>query len=70
MKEVVRQSKQMGVDALFVLGNPSYYKRFGFNVSSLECDYSVEHFQELELTEDCLVNLNSKVTYARAFLSL
>ncbi|HJL60871.1 MAG TPA: N-acetyltransferase [Pseudomonadales bacterium] len=70
MKEAIKKSKEMGMDALFLLGDPNYYKRFGFNASNLESDYSVEHFQELELTKDCLANLKSKVTYANAFLSL
>ena len=70
MTVVINESKQMGIDALFLLGGPNYYKRFGFVVSTLKNDYSVEHFQELELTEDCLVNVKSRVTYANAFLNL
>jgi len=70
MTVVINESKQMGIDALFLLGDPNYYKRFGFVVSTLKNDYSVEHFQELELTEDCLVNVKSRVTYANAFLNL
>ena len=70
MKAAIKNSEQMKIDALFVLGDPNYYKRFGFNVSNLQSDYSAEHFQELELTKDCLVNVKSKVIYANAFLSL
>ena len=70
MTATINESKKMGMDALFLLGDPNYYKRFGFVVSTLENDYSVENFQELELTEDCLVNIKSKVTYANAFLNL
>ena len=70
MTAVINESKQTGMDALFLLGDPNYYKRFGFVVSTLKNDYSVENFQELELTEDCLVNIKSKVTYANAFLNL
>ena len=70
MKEAIKKSDEMGMDALFLLGDPDYYKRFGFNISNLKSDYRVEHFQELELTRNCLVNLKSKVTYANAFLSL
>ncbi len=70
MTEVINESKKMGIDALFLLGDPNYYKRFGFVVSTLKNDYSVENFQELELTEGCLVNIKSKVTYANAFLNL
>ena len=70
MTAAINESKKMGIDALFLLGDPNYYKRFGFVVSTLKNDYSVENFQELELTEDCLVNIKSKVTYANAFLNL
>ena len=70
MTAAINESKKMGIDALFLLGDPNYYKRFGFIVSKLKTDYRVEHFQELVLTEDCLVNVKSKVTYANAFLNL
>ena len=70
MTAAINESKKMGIDALFLLGDPNYYKRFGFVVSTLKNDYSVENFQELALTEDCLVNIKSKVTYANAFLNL
>ena len=70
MTAAINESKKMGIDALFLLGDPNYYKRFGFVVSTLKNDYSVENFQELELTEGCLVNIKSKVTYANAFLNL
>ena len=70
MTAAINESKKMGIDALFLLGDPNYYKRFGFVVSTLKNDYSVENFQELELTEDCLVNIKSKVIYAKAFLKL
>ena len=36
----------------------------------MQSDYRAEHFQELELTKDCLVNVESEVIYANAFLSL
>ena len=70
MAVVINKSKKMGIDSLFLLGDPNYYKRFGFVVSTLKNDYSVENFQELELTKNCLVNIKSKVTYANAFLNL
>jgi len=69
MEEAIKNSKEIGMDALFLLGNPNYYGRFGFKVSNLESDYDAEYFQELELTKGCLVNLKSKITYANAFMS-
>ncbi len=70
MKAVIKESKKMEIDALFLLGDPDYYNRFGFTVSKIKNDYSVEHFQELELNKGCLVKVKSTVKYARAFLSL
>ena len=70
MTAAINESNKMGIDALFLLGDPNYYQRFGFVVSTFKNDYSVENFQELELTKNCLVNIKSKVTYANAFLNL
>ena len=70
MEEAINESRKLGIDALFLLGDPNYYKRFGFTVPKLKNDYSLEHFQELELTEGYLVNIKSKVTYENAFLNL
>ncbi len=70
IKAAIKNSEKMKMDALFLLGDPNYYERFGFNVSKLQSDYKAEHFQELELTKDCLVNVKSEVIYASAFLSL
>ena len=70
MIAAINESKKLEMDALFVLGEPDYYKKFGFTVSNLKNDYSIEHFQELELTKGCLVNIKSKVIYANAFLNL
>ena len=70
MKNIIIEGKKIGLDALFLLGDPNYYKKFGFTVSKLKSDYNIDHFQELELTDGCLVNVSSKVLYAKAFLIL
>lgn len=72
MKGAINESKKLGMDALFLLGDPEYYKRFGFTVSKVRNGFSVEHFQELQLIKDCLINVKAKakVNYADAFLSL
>ena len=70
MKEAIRESERIGIDALFLLGDPNYYKRFGFIISSLGSDYRLEHFQQLELNRGCLANLKAKITYADAFQKL
>ena len=70
MEAAIAKSKESNIDALFLLGDPNYYKRFNFKVSNLANDYSVEHFQELELTKGCLTDMKSKVIYANAFMGL
>jgi putative acetyltransferase len=70
MESAIKKSKEIKIDALFLLGDPNYYKRFNYKASNLASDYSAEHFQELELTKDCLVNVKSKVIYANAFTNL
>ena len=70
MKATIKKSKELNIDALFLLGDPNYYRRFNFKVSNLANDYSDEHFLELELTKDCLIDVKSKVIYANAFTSL
>ena len=70
MKEAIKESERIGIDVLFLLGNPNYYKRFGFIISSLDSDYDAEYFQHLELNKGCLTNLKSKATYANAFQNL
>ncbi len=70
MRAAITKSKELNIDALFLLGDPNYYKRFDFNISNLPNDYSVEHFQELELTKNCLNGVKSKVIYANAFMNL
>ena len=67
---MIRKAKELNIDALFLLGDPNYYKRFDFKISNLPNDYSVEHCQEVELTKNCLNGVKSKVTYANAFLNL
>ena len=67
MQAVIKKSRQEKLDALFLLGDPAYYQRFGFTVSSLANDYSTNHFQELAFTEGCLSKLKCRAEYAAAF---
>ena len=55
---------------IFVLGNPSYYKRFGFSVeaaASFPCRYAGPHFMALNLTETMTP---AALIYAPAFNAL
>lgn len=67
MQAVIKKSRQEKLDALFLLGDPAYYQRFGFTVSSIANDYSTTHFQELAFTEGCLSKLKCRAEYAAAF---
>ena len=70
MQAAISESKKIGIDALFLLGDPNYYRKFNFTVSKIKNDYSVENFQELELTKGCLVDVDSRVKYSNAFSGL
>jgi putative acetyltransferase len=63
---------EKGMDAVFVLGDPLYYGRFGFGVGKaapIACAYSGPHFQALELMPGALAGVKS-VAYARAFAAV
>ncbi len=70
MEAVIEKSRSLGLDALFLLGDPAYYRRFGFQVTGVQSDYPAEYFQAFELTHGCLRDLQTKAQYARAFSSL
>ena len=60
---------QSSVEAIFVLGDPLYYGRFGFAAAKavgIACVYSGPHFQALELRPSVLADVDA-VTYAPAF---
>jgi putative acetyltransferase len=63
---------EAGIDAVFVLGDPAYYGRFGFSVAKAEgiaCAYSGPHLQALEFRSGALTGIKS-VAYARAFAAV
>lgn len=70
MEAVLAQSRSLGLDALFLLGDPAYYQRFGFRVTGVRSDYPADYFQAYELTPHCLVEGKAKAYYARAFTLL
>lgn len=59
-----------GVEAVFVLGHPGYYPRFGFSAalaSRLVSPYDGDAFMAIELTPDALRGAKGEVTYPDAF---
>ncbi len=57
MRECIDIARRGGWQALFLLGNPAYYGRFGFSVAladKFETNYAKQFFQALELVPDAL----------------
>lgn len=64
--------KEQGIDAVVVLGHPSYYPRFGFSPVSrlgIGCEYDVpdEAFMVVELQPDYLHGASGVIKYHPAF---
>ena len=70
MEVVIEKSRALELDALFLLGDPAYYQRFGFRVTGVLSDYPAEYFQALELTPECLRDGQTKARYAPAFAAI
>ena len=70
MEAVIERSRSVELDALFLLGDPDYYQRFGFEVTDITSDYPAEFFQAFELTAQCLNNVSAKANYAKAFSAI
>lgn len=59
-----------GAEAVFVLGDPAFYTRFGFSVDRaalFRCPWSGPHLMALELTPDILGDGRGALTYPPAF---
>ncbi len=68
MNDAIARSKKLGIDALFLLGNPRYYERFGFTRSHIGNDYgATDAFMHLELVDGILSDLEGTARYVRAF---
>ncbi len=68
----VERCKQLGVDAVVVLGHPEYYPRFGFRPSppfGIKSEYDVpdDVFMVLELQPGCLNGKSGIIKYHEAF---
>ena len=68
----LKQAAAEGWRGVFVLGDPPYYERFGFDVAlaaGFACRYAGEHFMVKPLG-DALPVLSGEVDYAPAFAAL
>ena len=69
----LERAKQRGWEGVFVLGDPSYYERFGFTpalASGFSCRYAGPHFMALPVNGDALPRPHGNVAYPAAFDSL
>ena len=65
--------KALGFDAVVLLGDPNYYKRFGFTRRAarvFETEYAGPYFQALELRDGALSGGRWSFNYPRAFSSV
>lgn len=65
----LQRCRELGIEAVVVLGHPAYYPRFGFSAAlarGLEAPYSGPAFMALELVPKCLAD-GGTVHYAAAF---
>lgn len=66
----IGEARAMLFDAVFVLGDPAYYGRFGFSAetaAAFESPYAGPYFMALALMGDLESFAGGKVDYARAF---
>ena len=68
MHQAIQTASEQSVDAIFLLGHPSYYARFGFAPTHIENQYgATDAFLALELSSGCLDGLNALATYVSEF---
>lgn len=71
--EGLARAKRAGWRAVFLLGEPSYYERFGFSAAAagkFETNYPKPCFMALELTPHALDRCTGAVIYPASFLAL
>ncbi|MGW8190277.1 GNAT family N-acetyltransferase [Sphingomonas hankookensis] len=65
--------RSAGVELAFVLGDPAYYGRFGFEAATargFDSPYAGEHFMGIRLNDGPCVHTPGAAAHARAFAAL
>jgi putative acetyltransferase len=73
VKQGLEAARQQDWQAVFVLGDPGYYQRFGFSVDrakAFQSPYAGGYFGALELDENSLANKAGRLRHAAAFSAL
>lgn len=71
IRDAITRATDRGADAIFVLGDPDYYTRFGFSaeqVAHFECEYARPYFMMRPLS-DTVIQATA-VVYAKPFAEL
>lgn len=74
IEEGIRRCQALGYPAIFLIGHPTYYPRFGFQparpfgIELKQFPVSDEVFMACELKEGALRNMNGELIYPKAFL--
>ena len=68
MTRIIERARDAGTDALFLLGNPGYYRRFGFRSTHIGNEYgATDAFMALELAAGCLGRVRATARYVGEF---
>lgn len=70
VRDAMQRTFRAGYDAVFVLGEPSYYERFGFSAepaSPFQVPWPGPHFMVCEAREGALAGKSGRLTYPAAF---
>jgi putative acetyltransferase len=72
LRSGLAECRQLGYDAVVVIGHPEYYPKFGFvpaKLRGLRCEFNVpdDAFMVLELKENALAGLTGLVKYQPEF---
>ena len=73
IRESLKLAKSRTWQAVFVLGEPDYYSRFGFRTdiaAAFASPYSGPYFMALDLTGGALAGKSGSIAYASAFAAL
>lgn len=73
IREGLARAQAQGLEAAFVLGEPAYYRRFGFDAeaaSGFASPYAGPYFMALALADGGLAVRSGRVDYAPAFSGL
>ncbi len=74
VNNTLKKAKELGYKAIFILGDPNYYKKFGFEDSTrfgitAPFDVPSEYYLVKELEKNCLTNYTGEINYAPEFLN-